>query len=65
MTSNRLLAFDLSGTWRGFWEGDTGVWILARGVPIALLLIGALLAARFINWAAQRITRRIDAQYQE
>ena len=31
----------------------------------ALLLIGGLLAARFINWTAQRITRRIDAEYQE
>ena len=30
-----------------------------------LLLIGALLAARFINWAAQRIIRRIDADFQE
>ena len=28
-------------------------------------MIGGLLAARFINWAAQRITRRIDAEYQE
>ncbi len=65
MTNNTLLAFDLGGTWRGFWEGDTGTWILVRGVPIALLLIGALLAARFISWTAQRVTRRIDAQYQE
>lgn len=65
MTNSTLVALDLSGTWRGFWEGDTGIWILARGVPIALLLIGGLLAARFINWSAQRITRRIDAQYRE
>jgi small conductance mechanosensitive channel len=34
-------------------------------VPIALYLIGGLLAARFINWGAQRIVRRIDAEYQE
>ncbi|MFB1296528.1 mechanosensitive ion channel family protein [Mycobacterium sp. pW049] len=58
-------ALNLSGTWHGFWQSDTGVWILGRGVPIALLLIGGLLAARFINWAARRITRRIDAQYLE
>ncbi|MDW5613811.1 mechanosensitive ion channel family protein [Mycolicibacterium sp. D5.8-2] len=65
MTSNTLLAFDLASRWPGFWRGDIGVWILDRGVRIALLLIGGLLAARFINWAAQRITRRIDAEYQE
>ena len=41
------------------------MWILDRGVRIALLLIGALLAARFINWTAQRVVRRIDAEYQE
>ncbi len=29
------------------------------------VLIGGLLAARFINWGARRIVRRIDAEYQE
>ncbi|WP_353612130.1 mechanosensitive ion channel family protein [Mycobacterium sp. IS-1590] len=42
-----------------------GNWILDRGVTIALLLIGGLLAARFINWAARRIVTRIDAEYLE
>jgi small conductance mechanosensitive channel len=55
----------LSQRWTGFWNGGIGVWILERGVRIALLLIGGLLAARFINWAANRIVRRIDAEYQE
>ncbi|AFM16358.1 small-conductance mechanosensitive channel [Mycolicibacterium chubuense NBB4] len=64
-TTDPLLASGLTDSWHGFWTGDTGVWILGRGVPIALLLIGGLLAARFINWGAQRVTRRIDAQYQE
>lgn len=63
--TTELLALNLADGWRGFWSGDTGAWILGRGVPIALLLIGGLLAARFINWTAQRVTRRIDAQYQE
>ncbi|MBX7432435.1 mechanosensitive ion channel family protein [Mycobacterium sp. Y57] len=65
MTTDIPLAFELAERWHGFWQGDTGVWILVRGVPIALLLIGGLLAARLISWIAQRITRRIDAQYQE
>lgn len=60
-----LLAFDFASRWHGFWRGDIGVWILDRGVRIALLLIGGLLAARLINWTAQRVTRRIDAEYQE
>ncbi len=51
--------------WHGFWTGNMGVWVLDRGVPIALYLIGGLLAARFINWGARRIVRRIDAEYQE
>ena len=63
--NSTLLAFDFASRWHGFWRGDIGVWILDRGVRIALLLIGALLAARLINWTAQRVTRRIDAEYQE
>ncbi|OAN40653.1 mechanosensitive ion channel family protein [Mycolicibacterium iranicum] len=63
--NSTLLAFDFASRWHGFWRGDIGVWILDRGVRIGLLVIGALLAARFINWTAQRITRRIDAEYQE
>ena len=51
--------------WHDFWLGSIGDWILVRGVPIALYLIGGLLAARFINWGAQRIVRRIDAEYRE
>ena len=63
--TNSTQAFDLASRWHGFWTGDIGDWILDRGVRIGLLLIGGLLAARFINWTAQRITRRIDAEYQE
>ncbi len=65
MTNSTVLALNMAESWRGFWRGDFGVWILDRGVRIALLLIGGLLAARFINWGARRIVRRIDAEYQE
>src|SRR6185295_7601475 len=60
-----LLALDFADRWEGFWRGDIGVWILERGVRIGLDLIGGLLAARFISWMANRIVRRIDAEYQE
>ncbi|MCZ8381226.1 mechanosensitive ion channel family protein [Mycobacterium sp. CPCC 205372] len=65
MTINSLLAVSTSERWSGFWQGDIGRWILTNGIHIALLLIAGLLAARFINWVAQRISRRIDAEYQE
>ena len=63
MTNSTLLAVSFADRWHGFWHGTFGVWILDRGVPIALYLIGGLLAARFITWSANRIVRRIDAEY--
>lgn len=60
-----LLAFPLADRWHDFWHGEVGAWILTRGLPIVLLLIGGVLAARFISWGAQRISRRIDANFQE
>jgi moderate conductance mechanosensitive channel len=64
MTNSNLIALSMGERWESFWQGNMGTWILERGVPIALLLIGGLLAARFINWGAQWIVRRIDAEYQ-
>jgi small conductance mechanosensitive channel len=65
MTKSNVIALSLTDRWSGFWEGNVGTWILDRGVSIALLLIGGLLGARFINWFARRVVRRIDEQYQE
>ena len=65
MTNNTYLAISVAGPWHDFWRGDIGEWIITRGLRIALLLIGGVLAARFISWAAQKITRRIDADFQE
>jgi len=53
------------GRWHDFWHGDLGQSLLDRGLSIALLLIGAVLAARFISWIAGRISRRIDAGFQQ
>ncbi|MCV7150310.1 mechanosensitive ion channel family protein [Mycolicibacterium pyrenivorans] len=58
-------AIDFAEGWNSFWHGDIGAWLLTQGLRIALLVIGALLAARFISWIARRVTRRIDAEYQE
>jgi moderate conductance mechanosensitive channel len=65
MTNNTVLALALADRWEGFWRGNLGVWILDRGVRIALLLIGGLLMARFINWTANWIVKRLDVQYRE
>jgi len=65
MTTSTLFAFSVSERWNGFWHGSIGEWILTRGVRVALLLIGGLLAARFISWAAARVVRHIDVEYEE
>jgi small-conductance mechanosensitive channel len=69
MTTSNLattvLAFPVAQRWHDFWHGEFGVWILTKGLRIALLLIGGLLLARFISWAAQKFVRRIDAEYEE
>lgn len=62
--STELLANPFTQRWGDFWRGDYGDWILTRGLRITLLLIGGLLAARFINWAAHWVSRRIDTRFQ-
>src|SRR5689334_14370416 len=69
MTTSNLattvLAYPMAERWHDFWHGEFGVWILTKGLRIALLLIGGLLLARLINWIAQRVVRRIDVEYEE
>lgn len=67
MTTNttQYLAIEWSQRWHDFWRGEIGEWIITRGLRIVMLVLAAILLARFINWSAQKITRRIDAEYQE
>lgn len=65
MTTKTYVAIAWSQRWHDFWRGDIGEWIITRGLKIALLVIFAILAARFISWTAQKITRRIDADFRE
>ena len=62
--TTELLANPITQRWQEFWRGDYGDWLLTRGLKITLLLIGGLLAARFINWAAHHVNRRIDSRFQ-
>jgi small-conductance mechanosensitive channel len=64
-TNNTYLAMSMTQRWHDFWRGGIGEWILTRGLKIVLLIIFAMLAARMISWAAQKITRRIDADFRE
>lgn len=58
-----LAALSAAQTWRDLWDGAIGQWIRTSGAQIAMLLIGGLLAGRFITWVAHRISRRIDARF--
>jgi moderate conductance mechanosensitive channel len=55
----------MAHSWHEFWRGDIGKWIVNSGLRIVLLLIGAVLAARFVNWVAQRVTQRLDVGFTE
>ena len=39
---------------------DIGVWARGSGLEIVLLVLGAILAARFVKWLSERLTDRID-----
>ena len=64
-TNGTVLALSVADRWHDFWRGEIGEWIITRGLRIVMLVIAAILIARFVNWAAQRITRRIDADFRE
>ncbi|CAJ1507161.1 mechanosensitive ion channel family protein [[Mycobacterium] burgundiense] len=59
-----VLAFDWAQKWHNFWHGTVGEWILAKGLQIVLMVLGALLAARFIGWASRKVTRRLEEGFQ-
>jgi small-conductance mechanosensitive channel len=64
-TSTTILAESVAQPWHDLLRDDIREWILDKGLRIVLLLIGAVLAGRFVNWAAQRITRRLDMGFTE
>lgn len=51
--------------WHDFWRGDVGQWIITRGLRIVMVLIVAVLAARFVNWVAQQVTRQLNLGFAE
>lgn len=57
-------AFSPGQRWHDAWSGEIGQWVIDKGLRIVLLLIGAVLASRFITWAARRVTRRLELGFQ-
>ncbi|MFM9032801.1 MAG: mechanosensitive ion channel family protein [Mycobacterium sp.] len=57
------LANPINERWHDFLHSPVGEWLLTRGLHVLLLLIGGLLGARFINWLAGRVSRRIDNRF--
>ncbi|CAM4236965.1 putative MscS family protein YkuT [Mycobacterium basiliense] len=69
MTTNTTLlavaAASPTQRWHDFWRGQIGEWIITRGLRIVMVLIAAVLAARFVSWVAKRVTRRLDLGFTE
>ena len=64
-TDNEILSIATAQPWWDIWRGDLRDWLLTSGLHIVMLLIGAVLAARFVNWIARRVTQRLDEGFVE
>jgi moderate conductance mechanosensitive channel len=64
-TDKHFLSIATGQPWWDVWRGNLREWLLTSGLHIILLLIGAVLAARFVNWAAQKVTQRLDEGFVE
>ncbi|CAM2804396.1 mechanosensitive ion channel family protein [Mycobacterium intermedium] len=64
-TNTTILAASMGQRWHDFWRGDIGEWIITRGLRIVMLLIAAVLAARFVNYVAHRVTSKLDVGFTE
>lgn len=64
MTTNQARVISAEH-WYNFWQGNFDQWFMTSGLRILLLLIGGVLAARFVTWAARKVTWRVDAGFAE
>jgi moderate conductance mechanosensitive channel len=64
-TDNEILSIATAPPWGDVWRGDLREWMLTSGLHIVMLLIGAVLASRFVNWAAKKVTHRLDEGFVE
>jgi small-conductance mechanosensitive channel len=64
-TNTRFISLATAQPWDDVWRSDIRDWFLTSGLHIVLLLIGAVLAARFVTWAAQKVSERLDVGFAE
>jgi moderate conductance mechanosensitive channel len=64
MNRTSFLAMSSSGRWHHFWRHDLTEWLQTKGLPILLLLVGSVVAARLIHWTAGSIARRLDEDFE-
>ncbi|MCW2654889.1 MAG: MscS Mechanosensitive ion channel [Mycobacterium sp.] len=64
MTTTGYLATSMLN-WHDSLPGGIGAWVMTCGLRIALWLIGSVLVARFIKWAAQKVTQQLDEGFEE
>lgn len=64
-TNTTVFVASTTQRWHDFWRGAAGEWMVTRGLRVVMVLIAAVLAARFVNWVAQRVTRRFDVGFAE
>lgn len=60
MTDGTVVGMPVAAPWDVVWHGDFNRWFATSGLPILLLVVGALLAGRFINWSARQVAKRLD-----
>lgn len=58
-----IVAFAPAQHWDNLWRGEIGEWIITKGLRLALLIIGAVLASRFINFAAHQVTHHLERSF--
>ncbi len=64
-TDKSIFVLAAAQPWRVVWTSGFRDWLLTSGLRIVLLLIGAVLAARFVTWAAQKVSERLDVGFTE
>ena len=64
-TDKHLFSIAAAQPWWDVWRGNLREWLLTSGLHIIMLLIGAVLAARFVTWAAQKVSERLDVGFTE
>jgi moderate conductance mechanosensitive channel len=63
-TNTHVFALTTTRPW-DVWRGEIGEWLITRGLRIAMLLIAAVLAVRFVTWVADQVARQIDERFEE